>query len=36
VRPIRHRSWPLDEIRDAFGELLARRNTGKIVVRVPT
>lgn len=34
VRPVRHGTWELDAIRDAFKELLARRNTGKIVVRV--
>jgi NADPH:quinone reductase-like Zn-dependent oxidoreductase len=34
VRPVRHGTWPLESIRDAFGELLARRNTGKIVIEV--
>lgn len=34
VRPLVHGEWPLDGIRDALGELLGRRNAGKIVVRV--
>lgn len=35
VRPVRHGVWPLDDIADAFEELLGRKNTGKIVVRIP-
>jgi NADPH:quinone reductase-like Zn-dependent oxidoreductase len=35
VRPVCHRVWPLNGIVAALDELLARRNTGKIVLRVP-
>ncbi|HXG39493.1 MAG TPA: zinc-binding dehydrogenase [Candidatus Limnocylindrales bacterium] len=34
VRPVVHREWPLEGIGDALAELLARRNVGKIVLRV--
>jgi NADPH:quinone reductase-like Zn-dependent oxidoreductase len=34
VRPHVHGEWPLEGIGDAFRELLARRNIGKIVLRV--
>lgn len=34
VRPLIHRAVPLSDLREAFAELLARRNIGKIVIRV--
>jgi NADPH:quinone reductase-like Zn-dependent oxidoreductase len=34
VRPRIHAEWPLAEIAEAFRELIARQNTGKVVIRV--
>jgi NADPH:quinone reductase-like Zn-dependent oxidoreductase len=34
IRPRIHAEWPLVDITDAFRELVARRNTGKVVIRV--